>query len=311
LWVLGFGLGTYFIIRRQWTLLAGWALAMAAGKLWNEALKAWLARPRPSFPGWDNPASGYGFPSGHTMQAMIAYGMLVYLGWRRVRPREVLLAGATVLIALIALSRLVLVAHFPSDVIGGLLAGALWLLTSIAFTEAMVVAVLGLVVNIASAWLLRDREHASHDTDQNLRAAYLHVLADALTSVLAIAALAGGKFWGLTRLDPIMGVVGAVVVGKWAIALTRDTAAILLDMRAPEHVSATVRQRLESTGASIRDLALWYVGPQEMAASVCLAAPTAAPPETYTDIVRAVPEVAFVRVEVHNLPCPGEKDHDH
>jgi len=85
LWVLGFGVGVYLIIRRQWALLAGWALAMAAGKVWNEALKAWLARPRPAFPGWDNPASGYGFPSGHTMQSTLAYGMLVYLGWRRVR----------------------------------------------------------------------------------------------------------------------------------------------------------------------------------------------------------------------------------
>jgi undecaprenyl-diphosphatase len=137
LWVLGFGVGVYLIIRRQWALLAGWALAMAAGKVWNEALKAWLARPRPAFPGWDNPASGYGFPSGHTMQSTLAYGMLVYLGWRRVRPRGALLAGAALWIALIALSRLVLVAHFPSDVIGGLLAGTLWLLTSIAFTEAL------------------------------------------------------------------------------------------------------------------------------------------------------------------------------
>ncbi len=139
LWVLGFGVGIYFIIRRQWTLLAGWALAMAAGKLWNEALKAWLGRPRPAFPGWDNPASGYGFPSGHAMQATLAYGMLVYLGWRRIRPRGALLAGAALLVALIALSRLILVAHFPSDVIGGLLAGALWLLTSVAFTEALCV----------------------------------------------------------------------------------------------------------------------------------------------------------------------------
>jgi len=137
LWVLGFAVSLYFIIRRQWALLAGWALAMAAGKLWNEALKTWLARPRPVFPGWDNPASGYGFPSGHTMQSVVAYGMLVYLSWQRVRPRGALLAGATALIALIALSRLVLVAHFPSDVIGGLLAGALWLLTSVAFTEAL------------------------------------------------------------------------------------------------------------------------------------------------------------------------------
>lgn len=137
LWVLGFGLGLYFVIRRQWTLLAGWALAMAAGKLWNEALKAWLGRPRPAFPGWDNPVDGYGFPSGHTMQATIAYGMLVYLSWRRVRARGVLLGSAALLIALVALSRLVLVAHYPSDVVGGLLAGGLWLLVSIVFTEAL------------------------------------------------------------------------------------------------------------------------------------------------------------------------------
>lgn len=181
--------------------------------------------------------------------------------------------------------------------------------TSIAFTEAMSVAVFGLGINVVSAWLLRDREDASHASDQNLKAAYLHVLADALTSVLAIAALAGGKFWGFIRLDPIMGIVGAVVVGRWAISLIRDTAAVLLDMRAPEHLCTTLRQKLESTGAVIRDIALWYVGPKELAVSVSLAAHKAAPPETYTDIVRALPEVAFVRVEVHNLPCPGEERH--
>ena len=137
LWALGIGLSLYLLVRRQWTLLAGWALAMGAGKLWNEALKDWLARPRPTFPGWENPADGYGFPSGHTMQAMLAYGMLVYLGWARVRARGLLLSGAIVLIALIALSRLVLVAHYPSDVVGGLLAGGIWLLTSLAFTEAL------------------------------------------------------------------------------------------------------------------------------------------------------------------------------
>lgn len=137
LWVLGIGLGVYFAARRQWAALAGWTLAMAAGKVWNEALKAWFARPRPDFPGWDNPAGGYGFPSGHAMQAILAYGMLVYLAWRHVRARRALLVGAVLLIALVAFSRLILVVHYPSDVAGGLLAGGLWLLTSIAFTEAL------------------------------------------------------------------------------------------------------------------------------------------------------------------------------
>lgn len=179
----------------------------------------------------------------------------------------------------------------------------------IAFTEAMVVAVLGLAVNLASAWLLRDREHGRHAGDHNLQAAYLHVLADALTSVLAIAALAGGRFWGLTWLDPLMGVVGAAVVGAWSLGLVRDTAAVLLDRRAPEPLLAQVRHDLEAVGARVRELALWYVGPGQLAASVCLAAARPAPPETYGAIVRRNPEVAFVRVEVHSLPCPAEADH--
>ncbi len=136
LWVLGFGLGAYFIARRDWPLLAGWVLAMAVGKLWNTGLKEWIAAPRPAFEGWTNPEGGYGYPSGHTMQATIAYGMLAYLAWRRVasrRARAALVTGAAAIIALISLSRLVLVVHFPSQVIGALLAGGLWLLTSVAF----------------------------------------------------------------------------------------------------------------------------------------------------------------------------------
>jgi len=137
LWVLGLGLGATFIARRDWTLLAGWVLAMAVGKLWNMGLKEWIAAPRPAFDGWTNPEGGYGYPSGHTMQATIAYGMLAYLIWRRAvsrRARAALVVAAVAVIALIGLSRLVLVVHFPSQVIGALLAGGLWLLTSVAFT---------------------------------------------------------------------------------------------------------------------------------------------------------------------------------
>lgn len=140
LWVLGLGLGATLIARRDWSLLAGWAVAMAVGKLWNIGLKEWIAEPRPTFEGWTNPEDGYGYPSGHTMQATIAYGMLAYLVWRRIatpRRRALLVTAAGTLIALIALSRLVLVVHFLSQVIGALLAGGLWLLTSVAFTAAL------------------------------------------------------------------------------------------------------------------------------------------------------------------------------
>jgi undecaprenyl-diphosphatase len=140
LWGLAFGLGALLIARRAWPPLAGWALAMAAGLLWNTGLKEWLAEPRPAFEGWTNPETGYGYPSGHTMQATIAYGMLAYLLWGRAASRPVraaLVAGAAAIIALIGLSRLVLVAHFPSQVIGALLAGGVWLLTSIAFTATL------------------------------------------------------------------------------------------------------------------------------------------------------------------------------
>ncbi len=140
LWVLGFGLGAILIARRDWPLLAGWALAMAAGHLWNMGLKEWIAAPRPAFDGWTNPEGGYGYPSGHTMQATIAYGMLAYLIWHRIsapRGRALLVAGVAAIIALIGLSRLVLVVHFPSQVIGALLAGGLWLLTSVAFTAGL------------------------------------------------------------------------------------------------------------------------------------------------------------------------------
>ena len=178
----------------------------------------------------------------------------------------------------------------------------------IAFTEATVVAVLGLVVNLASAWILHDPK-GSHTTDHNLKAAYLHVLADALTSILAIAALVGGALWGWTRLDPIMGMVGAAVVGKWAVGLLRETAAILLDRSAPVVFHELLRRKLEATGASVRELALWYIGPQRLAASISLAAASPHPPETYLHIARSIPEVAFVRVEIHPIPCPGEVSH--
>ena len=171
--------------------------------------------------------------------------------------------------------------------------------TSVAFGEATIVAVVGLVVNLASAALLggghhhhghghghahthdhdHDHDHDHHDhhhgggQDNNLRSAYMHVLADALTSVLAILALLAGWFLGWTWLDPVMGIVGAVVIARWSWGLMRDTAAILLDTT-DDHVAEEVRELVETPGdARVTDLHVWRIGPEAHAAIVSTIGP--------------------------------------
>ena len=167
--------------------------------------------------------------------------------------------------------------------------------TTVAFGEATIVAVVGLAVNLVSALLLgaghhhhghdhhghdhhhehgHDHEHhhghhgVHHSGDNNLRSAYMHVLADALTSILAIVALLAGRMLGWVWLDPVMGLVGAAVIARWAWTLMRDTAGVLLDAT-DEHVAAEVRELLEGPGdARICDLHVWRVGPQAHAAIV-------------------------------------------
>jgi len=162
--------------------------------------------------------------------------------------------------------------------------------TSVLFGEAAIVAVIGLAVNVVSALLLSgghhhghhhgDHDHHHHDHghghghggDNNLRSAYLHVLADALTSVLAIIALLSGRYLGWTWLDPIMGLVGAAVIAKWSWGLMRDTAAVLLD-RTDEHVAEETREAIETPGdAAIRDLHIWRIGPDAHAAIISVSA---------------------------------------
>jgi cation diffusion facilitator family transporter len=144
----------------------------------------------------------------------------------------------------------------------------------VAFGDATIVAVMGLIVNVVSALLLSGGHHHHHDHhhrhhhDNNLRSAYLHVLADALTSVLAIVALLGGRYLGWVWLDPLMGIVGAVVIAAWARALLRDTAAVLLDTADP-HLEEAVRQEVERPGDTrITDLHVWRLGPGAHAAIV-------------------------------------------
>jgi cation diffusion facilitator family transporter len=178
------------------------------------------------------------------------------------------------------------------------------------FGPAILVAVLGLAVNLVSAWWLRDEDHV-HSHDHNLKAAYMHVLADALTSILAIFALLGGKFYGLNWLDPMMGIVGALVVGRWAIGLLRETARVLLDHRADQDVHADILRHVEQGGEiRVRDLYVWNVGPRRLAAHLTVEDTTPRPPEYYKDLMAGVTHLEHVTVEVHSCPCPAE-EHGH
>lgn len=175
----------------------------------------------------------------------------------------------------------------------------------VAFGEATVIAFVGLLVNIASAALLggghhhghgHDHVHGghAHHHDNNMRSAYVHVLADALTSVLAIAALLGGRYLGWVWLDPVMGIVGAIVIASWSWTLTRDTAAVLLDASDP-HLEQEIRQEVEGPGdAQITDLHVWRVGPGAHAAIVSV---TGADQDVVRRRLIPVHEIAHLTVE--------------
>jgi len=191
---------------------------------------------------------------------------------------------------------------------------------AIDFDQAIWVAVIGLAVNLVSAWLLRGEDHhhdghhgghhehhghhGGHDhahraEDHNLRAAYLHVLADALTSVLAIAALILGRSYGWAWLDPVMGVIGGVVIARWSFGLIRATAAVLLDARPDdEDLADEIRRKVETEEDRISDLHVWQVGPGHHAAIVALVTPKPKSPSFYKEKLRGLRDLSHVTVEV-------------
>ncbi|AXT74128.1 CDF family Co(II)/Ni(II) efflux transporter DmeF [Vibrio sp. dhg] len=150
---------------------------------------------------------------------------------------------------------------------------------TIKFNEAIMVAVIGLVVNLASMLLLKDHHHHGHEHhhdqhhehhhDHNLAAAYFHVLADTLTSLLAIVALIIGKFYGWVWLDATMGIVGALVIGKWTLGLIRQTAPVLLDESIDEHYRQDIRAEL-APYADVVDLHVWKVSGHHYSAAIAL-----------------------------------------
>jgi cation diffusion facilitator family transporter len=178
----------------------------------------------------------------------------------------------------------------------------LWAPVDIHYAEAMIVAAFGLGVNLASAWLLdHDHGHDHHEhIDHNLRAAYLHVLADALTSVLAIVALGGGLLFGWAFLDPVMGIVGALVVGRWAFGLARDSAGVLLDAEDHGEVDAEVREIIGALpDHEVADLHLWRIGPTSRACILSLVSHTPLAVEEYRARLAAIHGLDHVTIEIN------------
>jgi cation diffusion facilitator family transporter len=181
---------------------------------------------------------------------------------------------------------------------------------AIKFDEAIAVAVLGLIVNLVSAFILKERhdghDHDHHHTDYNIKAAYLHVLADTLTSILAIVALTTGRFFGWIWMDPLMGIVGAIVIARWSYGLTRDTGSILLDMDINTPLSDKIRRKIESVDNNrIIDLHLWRIGPGHFAAIISIHTPNPHAPSFYKKLLEEIEELRHITIEVN--PDPGEE----
>ncbi len=189
---------------------------------------------------------------------------------------------------------------------------------SINFQEAIFVAVVGLLVNIVCAWLLRDDHHHSHGhhhshdhaghhgdhhwhggKDQNLRAAYVHVLADALTSVLAIGALVLGSIYGWLWLDPAIGIVGGIVIARWSWVLVRDSGRVLLDYQTDdEDLPEEIKDIMTREGVEILDLHVWQLGPGHHGAIVSIVADIPHAPSYYREKLAAIHDLSHVTVEV-------------
>lgn len=198
--------------------------------------------------------------------------------------------------------------------------------TAIDFPQAIAVAVIGLVVNLVCAWLLHDdhghhhghhhghahhgdhahdhhshgdHHHHHHGGDNNLKAAYLHVLADALTSVLAIAALLMGDFYGLNWMDPMMGIVGGLVIARWSWSLIREAAKVLLDyVPADEDLPEEIREAIEQGGDRITDLHIWHLGPGHHGAIVSIQTANPQEPAHYRQRLSHIHDLSHVTVEV-------------
>ncbi len=186
--------------------------------------------------------------------------------------------------------------------------------TQIHYDQAIIIAIVGLLVNLASAWLLKGGHHHDHGHDHghhhghdhhdlNLRSAYLHVLTDAATSVLAIIALFGGKLWGAAWLDPVMGLVGAGLVLIWVYGLLRDTGRVLLDAEMNAPVVEEIREVIAASPvtAELCDLHVWRVGKGKYACILSLATDHDVTPEYFKQQLSIHEELVHISIEINHV----------
>jgi cation diffusion facilitator family transporter len=199
---------------------------------------------------------------------------------------------------------------------------------AIHFREAIPLAAVGLLVNLASAWLLSDHghhhghahadDHHDHDhghhhgahrrgQDSNFRAAYVHVLADALTSMLAIVALTCGFLFGWVWLDPLMALVGVAVILSWSFGLIRSAGTVLLDMVPDRHLAGHIRKHLEVDGDRVCDLHLWRLGPGHVGMIAAVVSDHPQAPSAYKHRLDGIAGLSHVTIEVHRCPDHGRK----
>ena len=177
---------------------------------------------------------------------------------------------------------------------------------NIVFNQAIAIATVGLVVNGASAFILGDQHdhahepgHHHHEHDHNLEAAYLHVLADALTSLLAIAALLTGKYFGTLWMDPVIGLVGALIVARWSYGLLKSTSAILLDTQRSDGTIEIISNLIEASGENrVVDFHLWSIGSGLEAALVTVVSSAPQSPDYYRQLIGSQHAIAHLTIEV-------------
>ena len=185
------------------------------------------------------------------------------------------------------------------------------------FNESITVAILGLFINVISAILLKESpSHSSdgvhsHHHDHNLRAAYIHVLADALTSLLAIIALLSGKYLGWNWLDPLMGIVGAIIITRWSYGLLKQTSPLLLDASIGKEYQLKIKEAIEGDSDNrISDIHIWRVGIKHYAAIISLVTHFPKPTEYYKNLLKDFNELSHTTIEINQCtegPCivPG------
>ncbi|KXJ52225.1 MAG: cation transporter [Colwellia sp. Phe_37] len=181
---------------------------------------------------------------------------------------------------------------------------------SIHFNEAIVVAIIGLVVNVASVFILHDdhhhhgEPHHHHDHDHNMKAAYFHVLADTLTSLLAIVALLVGKYIGLLWMDPLMGIVGAIVIFRWSYGLVKESSEVLLDKSVKKPTLDKISDALSKKNTVINDIHVWKIATGHQAAILKVTSGEPLKSEEYEIILKSfLPQLSHISIEIRSPLC--------